>query len=316
MNKRTYKVVNLALLSSFQKKKTRGIRIRISMMSKTPKQILNDPKNAVEEYIAGLLLQYPNRLCKLSNHNGVILSSEPPPCDGKAVQLLSGGGSGHEPSHAGWIGHGMLSGAICGGIFASPSVASILAAVRAAAATQQNKETTGILLVVKNYTGDRLNFGVACERANQEGILCRMVIVADDCALERTKGITGARGVAGCVLVHKISGAAAVAGKSLDEIVSIVDKLQMGTLGIALDSVTIPGSETANDRLDDKTIEIGLGIHGEAGLKQSPILTADQMAKEMIDTIQKHGRVAKNDKGEEKKCSDVRKGQQFMRVSQ
>lgn len=159
-----------------------------------------------------------------------------------------------------------------------------------------------------NSTGDRLNFGVACERANQEGILCRMVIVADDCALERTKGITGARGVAGCVLVHKISGAAAVAGKSLDEIVSIVDKLQMGTLGIALDSVTIPGSETANDRLDDKTIEIGLGIHGEAGLKQSPILTADQMAKEMIDTIQKHGRVAKNDKGEEKNVPMFEKG--------
>ena len=101
--------------------------------------------------------------------------------------------------------------------------------------------------------------------------------------MERTKGITGARGVAGCVLVHKIAGAAALAGKSLDEIVSLVDEVnsQIGTLGIAMDSVTIPGSETVNDRLDDKTIEIGLGIHGEAGLKQSPMLTANEMAKEM-----------------------------------
>lgn len=262
-------------------------------MSK-PKKILNDPKQSVDEFISGLLLQYPNRLQKLQNHHVVLAAT--PPCDGTAVQLLSGGGSGHEPSHAGWIGNGMLSGAICGGIFASPSVASILAAIRAAAASM--KENAGILLVVKNYTGDRLNFGMACEKANQEGILSRMVVVADDCALERTKGITGARGVAGCVLVHKIAGAASVAGKSLDEIVGIVGQVnaRMGTLGVALDSVTIPGAETVNNRLDDKTIEIGLGIHGEAGMKQSPLLTADEMAKEMIDTIRNYGRT--NEDGE------------------
>eukprot|EP00531_Pseudo-nitzschia_arenysensis_P018529 CAMPEP_0116120140 /NCGR_PEP_ID=MMETSP0329-20121206/3020_1 /TAXON_ID=697910 /ORGANISM="Pseudo-nitzschia arenysensis, Strain B593" /LENGTH=596 /DNA_ID=CAMNT_0003613897 /DNA_START=137 /DNA_END=1927 /DNA_ORIENTATION=+ len=262
-------------------------------MSK-PKQILNDPKQSVDEFISGLLLQYPNRLQKLQNHHVVLTTT--PPCDGTAVQLLSGGGSGHEPSHAGWIGNGMLSGAICGGIFASPSVASILAGVRAAAASM--KDNAGILLVVKNYTGDRLNFGMACEKANQEGISARMVVVADDCALERTKGITGARGVAGCVLVHKIAGAASVAGKSLDEIVDIVGEVngRMGTLGVALDSVTIPGAETVNNRLDDKTIEIGLGIHGEAGMKQSPLLTADEMAKEMIDTIRDYGR--SNEDGE------------------
>ncbi len=256
-------------------------------MSK-PKQILNDPKQSVDEFISGLLLQYPNRLQKLQNHHVVLTTT--PPCDGTAVQLLSGGGSGHEPSHAGWIGNGMLSGAICGGIFASPSVASILAGIRAAAASM--KDNAGILLVVKNYTGDRLNFGMACEKANQEGISARMVVVADDCALERTKGITGARGVAGCVLVHKIAGAASVAGKSLDEIVEIVGEVngRMGTLGVALDSVTIPGAETVNNRLDYKTIEIGLGIHGEAGMKQSPLLTADEMAKEMIDTIRDYGR--------------------------
>ena len=257
-----------------------------------PKKILNDPKESVDEFISGLLLQYPNRLQKLQNHHVVLTTT--PPCGGSAVQLLSGGGSGHEPSHAGWIGNGMLSGAICGGIFASPSVASILAAIRAAAASMT--ENAGILLVVKNYTGDRLNFGMACEKANQEGILSRMVVVADDCALERTKGITGARGVAGCVLVHKVAGAASVAGKSLDEVVALVEEVNgcIGTLGVALDSVTIPGAESVNDRLDDKTIEIGLGIHGEAGMKQSPLLTADEMAKEMVDTIREYGRTNKS----------------------
>lgn len=257
-----------------------------------PKKILNDPEDAVDEFIAGLLMQYPNRLVKLQNHH-VILTATP---STSQVQILSGGGSGHEPSHAGWIGDGMLSGAICGGIFASPSVASVLASIRAAAANS----SSGVLLVVKNYTGDRLNFGMACEKANQEGISCQMVVVADDCALERTKGITGARGVAGTVLVHKIAGAAAREGKSLAEVVDIVAQVnsRMGTLGVALDTVTVPGATSVNDRLDDSTIEIGLGIHGEAGMKQSPLLTATEMAKEMIHTIQAYGRVVVEDSGE------------------
>jgi dihydroxyacetone kinase len=258
-----------------------------------PKKILNDPNNAVGEFISGLLLQYPNRFVKLANHH-VILSADPPV---ENIQLLSGGGSGHEPSHAGWIGRGMLSGAICGGIFASPSVAAILAAVRASAATNAKH---GCLLVVKNYTGDRLNFGMACEMANQEGIPCKMVVVADDCALPRTKGITGARGVAGTVLVHKIAGAAAKAGKTLDTIIDIVGEATacMGTLGVSLDSVTIPGADQVNNRLNASTIEIGLGIHGEAGLKQSPLMTADEIAKEMIDTILSYGRVVQKDGAE------------------
>lgn len=154
-----------------------------NMKKKKPKQILNDPKDSVDEFISGLLLQYPTKLQKLENQH-VLLTTEQ--LSSSAVNLLSGGGCGHEPSHAGWIGKGMLAGAVCGGIFASPSVASILAAIRATAAaavahataTTVTTDGGGILLVVKNYTGDRLNFGVACERANQEGILCRMVVVA------------------------------------------------------------------------------------------------------------------------------------------
>jgi triose/dihydroxyacetone kinase / FAD-AMP lyase (cyclizing) len=299
-----------------------------------PKKILNSPEDAVEEFMQGLLLQYPDRLVRVANHPVLLLrASVTTTVDPAAaatsssslnVRLLSGGGSGHEPSHAGWIGNGMLSGAICGGIFASPSVTSILAAIRscggggmpAAAADgtllsssltlskkqQQNAEDTPILLVVKNYTGDRLNFGMAAERANQQGGWdVRMVVVADDCALPRTKGITGARGLAGTVLVHKVAGAAAQAGASMDAVVAMakLTSQRMGTLGVALASVTVPGAASTNDRLDDATIEIGLGIHGEAGLKQSPLLTANEMAREMITRIRDYGRVEVGTDGSE-----------------
>ena len=141
-----------------------------------PKQILNTPANAVSEFIEGLLIQFPNHLRKLENHHvllyaGSVASNAPP----GGVQLISGGGSGHEPSHAGWLGRGMLSGAVCGGIFASPSVSSILAAIRVLAGTLSNNKRD-ILLIIKNYTGDRLNFGMAAEMAGQEGIHVRMVV--------------------------------------------------------------------------------------------------------------------------------------------
>jgi len=249
-----------------------------------PKKIINDPENAVAEFIQGLLAQFPNTLTQLSGQDVILKKNLTP-----QVQLLSGGGSGHEPSHAGWIGEGMLSGAILGGIFASPSVAAVLSAVRNVSAYS---DKSPVLLVVKNYTGDRLNFAMACEKANMEGIQCAMVVVADDCALERSKGITGARGVAGTVLVHKIAGAAAAKGKSLDEVVVLAKEAcsRMGTLGVALDAVTVPGAAQINDRLDDETIEIGLGIHGEAGMRQSPLLSADELSKEMLDSILKYGR--------------------------
>lgn len=258
-----------------------------------PKKVLNDPRDSVTEFIEGLLLQYPNHLAKLENHNVVMIRTA---TVGQSVHLICGGGSGHEPSHAGFIGYGMLSAAVCGGIFASPSVSSILAAIRATAAGGENRS---VLLVVKNYTGDRLNFGMAAEKANQEGITTEMIVVSDDCALPRTKGITGARGVAGTVLVNKIAGAAAAAGNSLQEVVRIAKKAssRMGSLGIALNSVTIPGADVTNVRLDDVTIEIGLGIHGEAGMRQSPLLTANEMALEMVKTIQSFGRIESSEEG-------------------
>ena len=256
-----------------------------------PKKILNNPEDSVEEFIEGLLLQYPNHLQRLATHHVVLAAQRN---DDKAVQLISGGGSGHEPSHAGWIGQGMLSAAVCGGIFASPSVAAVLAAIQAVGHNSQ-----GVLLVIKNYTGDRLNFGVAAERAAVRlGIPVRTIVVADDCALPRTKGVTGARGLAGTVLVHKIAGAAAATGASLEECHAVAQRVcaRMGTLGVALNAVTVPGAAAVNDRLAaEDLIEVGLGIHGESGLKQSKLLTANEMAAEMVQTIQAYGRTDDNE---------------------
>ncbi|KAL3761479.1 hypothetical protein ACHAWU_006509 [Discostella pseudostelligera] len=191
----------------------------------------------------------------------------------------------------------MLSGAILGGIFASPSVSSILASIRAVTLPTL-KGGKGCLLIVKNYTGDRLNFGMACEMAISEGYHVSMVIVADDCAVARTKGITGARGVAGTVLVHKVAGGAAGAGMDL-EAVTILAKTaakSIGSLGVALEAVTIPGAEVVNDRLikpNDKgesMMEIGLGIHGEAGMRQCPLLSCNDIADEMLHAIQRYGK--------------------------
>ena len=262
----------------------------------SPKKFINEPSEAVSEFISGLLLQYPNKLQKLANHNVILSSSITRSISSRydKVNILSGGGSGHEPSHAGWIGKGMLTGAILGGIFASPSVASILAAIRAVTPdpssevdVQGKMKGKGCLLIVKNYTGDRLNFGMAAEIANSEGRNVRMVVVADDAALARSKGVTGARGVAGTVLVHKVAGAAAEKGYDLDQVVKIAQDMadNVRSLGVALSAVTIPGASVVNDRLDSDTIEIGMGIHGEAGLRQSPLKTADELASIMIKTI-------------------------------
>ena len=191
----------------------------------------------------------------------------------------------------------MLSGAILGGIFASPPVSSILAAIRAVT-LPKDEGGRGCLLIVKNYTGDRLNFGMACEMANAEGRMVQMCIVADDCAVARSKGITGARGVAGTVFVHKAAGAAAGKGMGLDEVTEVANIIakSVGSLGVALDTVTVPGAEVVNDRLSgtiengEPMMEIGLGIHGEAGMKQCSLMSCNDIAKTMLNAIQNYGR--------------------------
>eukprot|EP00038_Savillea_parva_P012412 m.204500 g.204500 ORF g.204500 m.204500 type:complete len:607 (-) comp22552_c0_seq1:145-1965(-) len=253
-------------------------------MGDTPgaaKKFINNPTDVVDEMIEGVLATSP-WLCKVAGHN-VLVRKDIESVRERQVTLISGGGSGHEPAHAGYVGEGMLSAAVLGGMFASPSVSAILAAIQ----TCTVRGAPGCLLIVKNYTGDRLNFGLAVEKARSEGLNVEMVVVADDCALPRDKGITGRRGVAGTVFVHKVAGAAAAVGLPLDSVhaEALSAAESVGTLGVALSTCTLPGQPVSN-RLQGNKIEIGLGIHGEAGIRQidHPV-KADDLVDEMLTAI-------------------------------
>ena len=174
----------------------------------------------------------------------------------------------------------MLTAAVAGNVFASPSVSSILTTIR------KITGKAGALLIVKNYTGDRLNFGMALEKARNEGYSVKMVVVADDCALEVGKGITGGRGIAGTVFVHKVAGATAAAGQTLEDVALAAQSAadNIATLGVALTTCCVPGAPRSN-RLDGEIIEIGMGIHGESGREQMPMSSADSIVEKILDTI-------------------------------
>lgn len=244
-------------------------------------KLINDPKDVVTELIEGMVETYPN----LQYLNGfpevkVVLRADIGRGTNEKVAVISGGGSGHEPAHAGFVGVGMLTAAVCGDIFASPSVAAVLAAIRAVTGPP------GCLLIVKNYTGDRLNFGLAAEQAKAEGFKVEMVIVGDDCALPPPRGIAGRRGLAGTLFVHKVAGSAADAGLSLAEVTAEAVKTAdvVGTMGVALSVCTIPGQVTS-DRLDSGKMELGLGIHGEPGAVVVDIQPVDIVVTHVLKQI-------------------------------
>ncbi|MDR6434161.1 dihydroxyacetone kinase family protein [Brucella pseudogrignonensis] len=243
------------------------------------KKIINRPADIVREMLEGLVGINAN-LSLLDSENVVIQSSLPDPVQRK-VALISGGGAGHEPAHAGYVGEGMLTAAVTGEIFTSPSADAVLAAIRASAGPQ------GALLIVKNYTGDRLNFGLAGELAALEGIPTELVVVADDVALAGIVPDERRRGIAGTVFIHKIAGAAAASGKSLAEVADIARRAaeRIGTMGVALGSCTIPAAGKPSFELGEQEIELGLGIHGEKGVERVSIMAADQLTERLIDTI-------------------------------
>lgn len=222
-------------------------------------QFLNSRENAVTEAIDGVLMASAGALSRLDGypHIRVVVRSD---WDKSKVAIVSGGGSGHEPAHAGFVGRGMLTAAVCGDVFASPSVDAILAAILAVTGP------LGCLLIVKNYTGDRLNFGLAAERARAFGLNVGMVIVDDDIALP---DLPQSRGVAGTLFVHKIAGAMAENGASLDAVIDTARRVIAHTrsIGISLDTCTVPGSPK-EARIPPGRAELGLGIHGEAGVEQ------------------------------------------------
>ncbi|EHB02076.1 Bifunctional ATP-dependent dihydroxyacetone kinase/FAD-AMP lyase (cyclizing), partial [Heterocephalus glaber] len=242
----------------------------------TSKKLVNSVVGCADDALAGLVACNPG-LQLLQGHR-VALRSDLDSLQGR-VALLSGGGSGHEPAHAGFIGKGMLTGVIAGAVFTSPAVGSILAAIRAVA----QAGTAGTLLIVKNYTGDRLNFGLAREQARAEGLPVEMVVIGDDSAFTVLKK-AGRRGLCGTVLIHKVAGALAEAGVGLEEIAERVSEVAkaMGTLGVSLSSCSVPGSRPTFE-LAASEVELGLGIHGEAGVRRVQMATADETVALMLD---------------------------------
>jgi len=244
------------------------------------KKLVNDPRGVVREMLEGLVDLAPGQAL-LAEEDVVVRADFPTDPAARGVAVLSGGGSGHEPAHAGYVGSGMLAGAISGDVFTSPSVDAVLAGIRAVAGPQ------GALLVVKNYTGDRLNFGLAAELARAEGIPTELVVVADDVALRDTVPPERRRGIAGTVLVHKVAGAAAMAGLPLEQVAAEARAAAaaMGTMGVALGACTVPAAGRPGFLLGDDEVELGLGIHGEQGVRRASLRPADALVDEMLATI-------------------------------
>ncbi len=241
------------------------------------KKLINSPRQVVPEMLEGLVAITPG-LALLENET-VVMRADVPLRD--SVALISGGGSGHEPAHAGYVGPGMLTAAVAGDVFTSPSTDAVLAAIRAVAGPP------GALLIVKNYTGDRLNFGLAAELAKAEGIPVEMIVVDDDVALAASGSHAGRRGIAGTVLIHKIAGAAAAKGLALAEVKRAAEAgiADLGTMGVALTPCTVPAAGRPGFSLDAEEIELGLGIHGEAGVRRERIVPANDLVDQMLSRI-------------------------------
>ena len=253
------------------------------------KKLINHPANVVQEMMEGLLAAHSG-LSRLSNYT-VLLRSDAAAIRDRQVAVISGGGSGHEPAHAGFIGSGMLSAAVAGEVFTSPSSDTVYAAIKAITGKP------GALLIVKNYTGDRLNFGLAAEIARADGLSVEIVIVADDIALAATHDIAGRRGIAGTILVHKIAGAAASEGKPLHEVAQIAREAAaaVATMGVSLSAGTVPAVGKPSFTLDDTEVELGLGIHGEPGVQRAPLHSADAITSRLLDEIVSVHRIAPGD---------------------
>ena len=243
------------------------------------KKLINEPRHLVRELLEGVTDLNPD-VALLADENVVVCRTLPEPAR-RPVAILSGGGSGHEPAHAGYVGEGMLSAAIAGDVFTSPSTDAVLAAILAVSGP------AGAVLIVKNYTGDRLNFGLAAELARQQGIPVEVVVVADDVALRDLVPKARRRGIAGTVLVHKLAGAAAAAGFPLARVADIARRAadDLGSMGVGLGACIVPAAGVPGFELGPDEIEFGLGIHGEKGVARSAHRTADAITAQLLDTI-------------------------------
>ncbi|MFB4167870.1 dihydroxyacetone kinase subunit DhaK [Virgibacillus sp. JSM 102003] len=242
------------------------------------KKIINNPDSALQEMVEGIAAAYPNDVKQLPETT--VITRKDAPVSNK-VGIVSGGGSGHEPAHAGYIGKGMLDAAVSGEVFTSPTPDQVLEAIKAVDGGK------GVFLVIKNYTGDVINFEMAAELAEAEGIEVEKVVVNDDVAVEDSSFTTGRRGIAGTVFVHKIAGAMAEQGGSLQEVKAVSEKVveNVRSMGMALTSCIVPAAGKPSFQLDDNEMEIGIGIHGEPGIERKKMATAHEVAQELTERI-------------------------------
>jgi dihydroxyacetone kinase-like protein len=242
------------------------------------KKIINNPEHVVNEMLDGIVKAHPQHVRRLQGFNVLVRKNSP--VKGK-VALVSGGGSGHEPSHGGYVGKGMLDGAVAGEVFTSPTPDQVFEAIKAVDGGE------GVLLIIKNYTGDVMNFDMAAEMAEMEGIKVEKVIIDDDVAVENSTYTTGRRGIAGTVFVHKITGAAAEKGMELSEVKRVAEKViaNVRTMGMSLTPCTVPAAGKPSFELAEDEMEIGLGIHGEPGTKRTKIMTADEITEHLMEKI-------------------------------
>lgn len=241
------------------------------------KKIINDPHRVVTDMLKGMTAAH-HSIEVLPGMQVIVRRNKP---RNNKVGLVAGGGSGHEPAHGGFVGFGMLDAACLGDVFTSPAVDQMLAAIKAVDLGQ------GVLIIAKNYTGDNLNFDMAIELADLEGIHAEKVVVADDVATKREAGTTGRRGVAGTVFVHKLAGAKAETGATLAEVkaaaLDAIDNIR--SFGMAMDSCIVPAVGKPNFTIADGGMELGIGIHGEKGVSKEALCTAHELAGKLLDPI-------------------------------
>ncbi len=241
------------------------------------KKLINKVENVEIEMIQGIAKAHPDILEQLPGHTVLVRKNKKT----DKVALISGGGSGHEPAHGGFVGYGMLDAAVAGAVFTSPTPDQVKAAIDAVGTP------AGVLLVIKNYTGDVMNFEMAGELAEMDGIPVKSVIMNDDVAVKDSLYTTGRRGVAGTIFIHKIAGAKAEEGASLEEVARVAEKViaNTRTMGMSLTACTVPAAGKPGFEIADDEVEIGMGIHGEPGTHREKLRTADEIADTLLEKI-------------------------------
>lgn len=242
------------------------------------KKIINGVEQVEDQMIMGMVKAYPQYVKKLDCGNVVVRAEKK---EGK-VALISGGGSGHEPAHGGFVGKGMLDAAVAGAVFTSPTPDQIYEGIKAIATD------AGVLMIIKNYTGDVMNFEMAAEMAeSMDGIKVKQVVTNDDVAVQDSLYTIGRRGVAGTIFVHKIAGAKAETGASLDEVQAVAQKVidNVRTMGMAIKPCIVPAAGTPGFEIADDEMEIGIGIHGEPGVEKKALESADAIVDQLMEKI-------------------------------